>query len=231
MLESLPGGIEKSLYMPTHQHDERQPDEMTVPSRPGMAALPAEDSPHTIASRASGTGAPWLIEQHQYGRINIYEELTIRYPSLPLLTIIKTRESRSPSQPTLMVMSAPDGMAGLVAEVKPNTRQLQLAFTYGSVMTMRFVFDELNANVCIDWLDMLRRPQDGTAFLFTEARWEKDYLITVVRKKFACIYGFSRNGFEAAMRMTDEVKNHFHDALRRAWSLEDGELTPKVPLW
>ena len=42
---------------------------------------------------------------------------------------------------------------------------------------------------------------NGIAFLWTRERWERDYLIFVVRDRFARLYAFGPGRFDAACRL------------------------------
>jgi hypothetical protein len=63
----------------------------------------------------------------------------------------------------------------------------------------------------------MQREQAKPAFLWGPARWDSDYLITVVQPYYTNLYAFSANNFEAAARLTPDVTASLLDWLASQW--------------
>lgn len=79
-----------------------------------------------------------------------------------------------------------------------------------------FRVDPLTAGERRRWLELIRR-ENGITALWTLARWEKPYLIFVVRDYFARVYAFAPSGFEAAARLTPDMLVTLADWLEAVW--------------
>ena len=207
----------------TDLHDDSHiPDDMTLSSRMGMSDTHPDaaslDLSHPPTISRSTMNAPWLLQQFYGGRIDLAAELSNRYPALPLMTLFKLRDSKSAAQSAVASLSAPDGTASLMVECQPGTYKVQLAFTLGSMLTQRFRLDDLHGVDCAHWLEIIKRDQDGIAFLWGQSRWEKDYLICTIRRQFASLFAFSPHGLEAGVRLTHDAKRHLHDWLAATWN-------------
>jgi hypothetical protein len=172
-----------------------------------------------------------LLQQHYAGGIDLAVELANRYPALPLMTVMRFRRSRTEDQPAVAALSSSDGNASVYIEALPNTRLVQFAFTYSSMLTLRFQMESLSSMDCAHWLELIRRDQDGIAFLWGQSRWERDYLITVLMRQFACLYAFSASGFEAGVRLTHDVKRQLHDWLAVIWSSAPMDSASQLLTW
>jgi hypothetical protein len=73
---------------------------------------------------------------------------------------------------------------------------------------------------CNYWLERMRRDGGGLAFLWSQARWEQDYLICVVRKYFTEFYAFAptTHNTEAATRLTPDVTTKLLKWLETFWT-------------
>src|SRR5215475_11531242 len=98
-------------------------------------------------------------------------------PTMPLMSTIHFRDLGAKSNRAVASLSTQDGAAMLMADVNGATRSVQFSFTYGSMLTMRFMLDNLSDMDRTRWLELMRRERGGLAFLWGEARWKKDYLI------------------------------------------------------
>lgn len=200
----------------TDLHDDsRTPDEMTISSR---LTLPDDSESRDFTIVRSTMNAPWLLQQFYDGRIDLPAELVNRYPALPLMTLFKLRDSKSAAQSAVASLAAPDGTSSLLIECQPGTYKVQFAFTFASMLTLRFRLDDLNGVDCAHWLELIKRDQDGIAFLWGQSRWEKDYLICTIRRQFASIFAFSPHGLEAGVRLTHAAKRRLHDWLAATWN-------------
>jgi hypothetical protein len=213
----------------TDLHDDaRTPDEMTVSSRITLPDLPADSESRDFTIARSTMSAPWLLQQFYAGGIDLPTELANRYPALPLMTLFKLRDGKSTPRPAVATLAAPDGAASLIIECQPGSYKAQFAFTFGSMLTLRFRLDDLHGVDCAHWLELIKRDQDGIAFLWGQSRWEKDYLICTIRRQFASIFAFSPHGLEAGVRLTHDAKRRLHDWLAATWN-PDTASTGTVP--
>lgn len=181
-------------------------DDITLPSR-RTEAMPA-------------LSAPILLQQHYQGNVDLAAELAARYPATPLLTTCKTRAYIGRAAGGIATLQAADGMAAILVEQDIESRLLQFSYTFGAMQTLHFRMDGLSALDRAHWLEHLRREKDGVVFLWGEHRWSRDYLICAFRRQFATFYAFSVHGFEAAARLTPEVKNHLVEWLASGWQAD-----------
>lgn len=163
--------------------------------------------------------APWTLQQFFNGEIDLDIELTRRFPNMPLLSLIKFRNLGSKSGRRVAAITAQDGSSALTLEADVATKEVQLSFTWGSMLTFRFALRDLSAMDRNDWLEKMQR-QEGLAFLWGQSRWSQDYLICVTRKYYTNIYAFSPNRFEAAVRWTPLVTQHTLKWLEELWTEE-----------
>jgi hypothetical protein len=87
------------------------------------------------------------------------------------------------------------------------------------MLTLRFRQDDVSDVDRTRWLELMRREQGGLAFLWGPVRWEKDYIICVVRRYFTNLYAFSPHGFEAGVRMTPDVTRQLLNWLEKLWNI------------
>lgn len=219
--------------MPRETKKKAAMDDVSITSRSSLPDLPLDDPSRPATISRSTVNAPWLLQQHFAGKVDLAAELTNRYPTLPLMTVIKQKPAKGAHQPSLSTLAAPDGTATLLFEAMPDSHQFQLAYTLSSMLTLRFRMNDLTPVDCAHWLQLIHRDQDGIAFLWGQARWEKDYLIATIRRQFACLYAFSPLGFEAGVRMTHEVKVELHDWLASIWNPDTASTgtTPNLLTW
>jgi hypothetical protein len=219
--------------MPRETKKQEEVDDLTIASRTSLPDLPVDDPSRPATISRSTMNAPWLLQQHFAGKVDLPSELSNRYPILPLMTVIKLKPGKGAHQPNLSTLSAPDGTATVLFEAMPDSHQFQLAYTIGSMLTFRFKMSDLTPVDCAHWLQLIHREQDGVAFLWGQSRWEKDYLICTIRRQFACLYAFSPLGFEAGVRMTHEVKGELHDWLASIWNPDTASTgtTPNLLTW
>ena len=219
--------------MPRETKKKAVEDDLTIASRTSLPDLPVEDPSRPATISRSTMNAPWLLQQHFAGKVDLAAELSNRYPTLPLMTLIKPKPAKGAHQPSLNTLAAPDGTATVVVEAMPDSHHFQLSYSLGSMLTFRFRMNDLTPVDCAHWLQLIHREQDGVAFLWGQARWEKDYLICTIRRQFACLYAFSPLGFEAGVRLTHEVKGELHDWLASIWNPDTASTgtTPNLLTW
>jgi hypothetical protein len=185
------------------------------------------------ASKLAASGsAPVLLQQFFNDQIDLSAELATRFPSLPLMSVIRFRKLEGKSQRGVATLSTPDGVASAVIDADATSGSIQMSFSYGSMMSLRFRMDELSSMDRSRWLELMRRDAGGVAFLWGQARWEQDYVICVTRRHFASIYAFSHHGFEAAVRLTPDVTKKLLDWLEKFWhTASPGDQPPKMLTW
>jgi hypothetical protein len=195
------------------------------PDLEATSPLPAEANP-TIPGRSPLT-APWLLQGHYAGSLNLERELQARYPSQPLLSVIRAGKMDSLTRRANAAVSAQDGSAGLVIEADSRAG-MQILFNYGSAMGLRFFLDDTSGLDRARWIDLMRQPKGGLVFLWGQHRWERDYLISVVHNGFASLYAFSRHGYEAATRLTPDATTKLINWLESIWPVGEAA-APAAP--
>ncbi|MBN8593173.1 MAG: hypothetical protein J0M33_15560 [Anaerolineae bacterium] len=188
------------------------------PNPEASGPLPTEATP-TIPGRSPLT-APWLLQGHYAGSLNLERELLSRYPSQPLLSVVRTGKVDKLTRRATGSVSAQDGSAGLIIEADARAG-MQLLFNYGSAMGLRFHLDDTSGLDRARWIDLMRQPKGGIVFLWGQNRWERDYLICVLHNGFSSFYAFSRNGYEAATRLTPDATTKLINWLESIWPEED----------
>jgi hypothetical protein len=164
---------------------------------------------------------PWILRQFFNGEVDLDEELSQRFENMPVMSTIKIREMGEKSRRSVATMSAQDGAAQVILDVDRRSRSMQMTFTFGSMLTLRFGLYDLSHMDHQRWLNLMRRDQGGLAFLWGPSRWEKDYVICVSRRYFTNFYAFSPYGFESAVRMTPKVTQGLLEWLEEYWQPED----------
>ena len=115
------------------------------------------------------------------------------------------------------MLSMQDGAATVRVDVDLSTGVTVFAFTFRSMLSLNFKLDQLGSAHREHWADLIRRERAKPAFLWGPARWESDYLITVVHHYYTNLYAFSANNFEAAARLTPDVTHNLLDWLDDLW--------------
>lgn len=160
---------------------------------------------------------PWEIDQYLQGQIKLDEEMTLRFPNVPLMSIFSERETLRAQKQVTVLLSTQDGSAQVVFDINIETHMMQISFGFGSMLSLRFRFDELSDADRQRWLQDLAREGDRPGFLWGSARWERDYMISIVKRYFTTLYAFSIFNFEAAVRMTPDVAQRLHAWLEKHW--------------
>ncbi len=184
--------------------------------------------------RAVSPRTPWLLEQFFAGDIDLDAELAARNPNLPLMSVVKFQKLGS-SKRGVAGFAVQDGSAQAIFDVDGPQGVMQMAYTLGAMMTMRFVVYDVSISDRRRWLELMRRPEGGIAFLWGPQRWESDYLICVVKRYFTNLYAFSPHSIEAAIRLTPEVTEKLLNWLEKQWDLpadaDDASINPDLLTW
>ena len=177
---------------------------------------------------------PWTLEQFFEGEIDLIKELATRFQNMPVMSAIKFRTLGKREERGVATMTVQDGAATVVIDADSRSHVIQVSFTFGSMLTLRFTLDNLTSYNRERWLELMRRKEGGLAFLWGPSRWEDDYLICIARKNFTNLYAFSPSHFDAAIRMTPEVTKQFLDWLEKFWvedKKEDENQQPPLLTW
>lgn len=163
------------------------------------------------------SSAPAVLQRFFAGEIDLDTELGRRFSNAPLMAqiVLRPRDPGTASRGTAELLTQDRG-ASLIVDVNQISGVLELSFTLGSMLALRFTLSNLPEVDRRHWLELMRREQ-GIAFLWSRARWERDYMIFAVRKYNIHAYAFSPHGIEAAVRMTPEVLRTLLDWLERFW--------------
>lgn len=173
---------------------------------------------------------PWTLQQFFDGEIDLDIELSKRFPSMPLLSTIKFRNLGSNSGRKVATLDTADGAASLIVDADTKTKVVQLSFTYGSMMSLRYSLNQLSDMDRTRWLELMKRDNGGLAFLWGPSRWQDDYLICIARKYATNIYAFSPSSFESAVRLTPTVTKQLIDWLDEVWQAVIDESDDDSPL-
>lgn len=163
---------------------------------------------------------PWTLQQFFDGEIDLEQELIKRFPTVPAMTSVKFRTLGMNSGRKVATLSAQDGSSQIIIDADVATKVVQISFTFGSMMTLRYVLSDIPANNRERWLDLMRREKGGLAFLWNEERWREDYLICVSREYSTNIFAFSPKNFESAVRITNDVMDELLNWLEDVWNSE-----------
>ncbi|MCU0477057.1 MAG: hypothetical protein MUC99_13330 [Anaerolineae bacterium] len=175
-------------------------------------------SPEALAALSKSTSTPWLIQQFLDGAIDLETELFERYPTVPLLSVAKFRKLADQSTHNVATLSAQDDSANLHIDIDPARNLAHFTFTLGGMMSVRYVLDNPETIDRPRWLDLMERRQAGLTFLWTESRWQSDYLIWIVRRYSTHVFGFSPTGAVSGARMTPEVARETLRWLGNLWN-------------
>lgn len=200
-------------------------------SQPKADERPPEDIIQEASTNTAPVDAPWALQQHFDGEINLEAELARRFPEMAVMPHIKIRPLGEGQRREVATMTTADNAAHAVIDADLLTGNLILSFTLSSMLTLRFSLHDISPRMRQRWLDLMRRPEGGVAFLWGPARWESDYLACVVHKYYTNLYCFSPNNFEAGIRMTNIVTEKLVDWLVQVWSSgDDNDDTPPTLL-
>ncbi|MEM6282398.1 MAG: hypothetical protein AAF787_09425, partial [Chloroflexota bacterium] len=155
---------------------------------------------------------PFFKEQ-----IDLNQELVQRFPTMPLMSVIRFRDIYEDHERGVATLTTQDGTAGLIVDVSKVEYDIQFSFTYGSMLSLRFHLTELSSLDRRTWLDNLQTRTEDIAFLWGQSRWTKDYIICVPHRFYLSLLAFSPNNFEAAVRVTPQARDKLLSWLRKFW--------------
>ena len=165
------------------------------------------------------TNAPITLQQFFTGEIDLDSELARRFANAPLMSEIRLNPKRPAklleTRRAVALLSTQDNASQMSFDVDIRDGALEISFTLGSMLAFRFNIGQIEPNERKRWLELMRR-QSGIAFLWTSERWQRDYVIWVVRENFARLYAFSGQ-FEAAARITPDAVHQLLDWIEAFW--------------
>lgn len=170
--------------------------------------------------RPSHTAAPYLLNQFFAGKISLDYELARRFPNAPLLS--SAHFAPAPGKQARAgwaQFKAQDEAAALTLDLRGADGSFDASFGLGSMVSVNFEMGAIADAQRIRFLDQLRRS-NGISILWTRERWERDYMIFVVRERFARLYAFGGR-FEAACRLSPDVLEQLVMWLTGFWSTEE----------
>jgi hypothetical protein len=171
----------------------------------------------TEGGRSIQSGAPFILNQFFTGKIDLDTELSRRYPSAPLLSSAAfapapgKRARRGFAQ-----FRSQDEACALNIDLQGIDGALEASFLYGGMIAARFALGPIPDVQRKRFLDLMRRP-NGIAILWTRERWERDYMVFVVRERFARVYAFGQGHFDAACRLPPEALENLLAWLNGFW--------------
>lgn len=191
------------------------------PARPEPKILDSQAITPRVETGMTGPNnddAPWTLQQFFNGEIDLDAELAKRFPTMPMMSMVKFRTLGSHSGRRVATLSSQDGSASLTFDGDTATKMIHMSFTLGSMLTLRFTLNELSDLDRSRWLELMKRDEGGLAFLWGQTRWSNDYVICIARKYFTNFYAFSPHNFEAAVRLTPGVIRQLLDWIEDIWS-------------
>jgi hypothetical protein len=184
-------------------------------------ALELNESGH---QRSIQSSAPFLLQQFFTGKVDLDVELARRYPSPPLLSSVTfTPEPGNAARHGFALFSSQDNAAAISIEIHGSSGALDVSFLLQSMIAVRFSLGATTEAHRKRFVDLMRR-ESGIAFLWTKERWERDYLIFVVREHFARVYAFGPGRFDGACRLTPDLLGQLVNWLQGFWAVTEGEV-------
>jgi hypothetical protein len=164
----------------------------------------AADLSESGHQRSIQSSAPYLLQGFFSGKLDLDAELSRRFPAPPLLSNMTfAPKPGTYRKHAFAQFTSQDTAASLTMEIHNNIGTLECSFLHYSMIGVRFTLGAIAEGHRTRFLELLERPS-GIAFLWTRERWERDYLVFVVRERFARIYAFGPARLEGAARLTPD---------------------------
>ncbi len=178
----------------------------------------AADLSESGHQRSIQSGAPYLLQGFFSGKLDLDAELSRRFPAPPLLSNM----TFAPKPGTyrkhgFAQFTSQDTAAAMTMEIHNNVGSLEVSFLHYSMVGVRFTLGAITDMNRRRFLELIERPT-GIAFLWTRERWERDYLVFVVRDRFARIYAFGPARLEGACRLTPDALSQLRVWLGGFWN-------------
>lgn len=202
----------------------------TVVIKAAETPTPQRDEPELTV----GGNPPWALQQFFNGEIDLDVELATRFQRMPVMSKISFRGLGTKNERGVATLGTQDSAAQVIFEADATTRVVQMAFTYGSMLTLRFALRDLSDVDRGRWLELMHREHGGLAFLWGANRWNSDYAICIARRYYTNFYAFSPHNFEAAVRLTPDVTRQLLRWLEGFWrdkTLDEPNPPPPLLTW
>lgn len=197
-------------------------DNFTIPSRKrkldAVTRFTSDDASETPDS-APPTINPWALQSYIDGEGDVIKTLSARYPQMPVMSLIHLRDEKGSAPRGVASISTQDGAANVIIEVDASSKAVQFTFGLSSMLALRFQPGVLNDRVRALWIETMQREMGEPAFLWNQARWEHDYILSASTKTFTTCFAFSPHHVEAAARFTRDVSNKLIEWLSKYWGI------------
>jgi len=160
---------------------------------------------------------PLTLQPFFKEQIDLNQELVKRFPSMPLMSVIRFRDLYRDGERGVATLATQDGSNSLIVDVSSVTHEVQFSFTYGSMLSLRFHLNELSDLDRRAWLENMETRVEDIVFLWGQSRWAKDYVICVPHRYYISLLAFSPNNFEAAVRIAPAAGDDLFKWLRQFW--------------
>jgi hypothetical protein len=186
----------------------------------------AADLTESGHQRSIQSGAPYLIQGFFSGKLDLDAELSRRFPAPPLLSNM----TFAPKPGTyrkhgFAQFTSQDTAAAMTMEIHNTIGTLECSFLHYSMVGVRFTLGAISEASRQRFLELIERPT-GIAFLWTRERWERDYLVFVIRDRFARIYAFGPARLEGACRLTPDALSQLRLWLSGFWNVSPDNKSP-----
>lgn len=161
---------------------------------------------------------PWALQHYFDGEIDLIKELASRFPQIPVMSLIHTRQVGTQTRRGVATLATQDGAASVIVEIDAPSQALQFTFALSSMLALRFTLGKLSVPDREQWIETMRRETSEPAFLWNQERWGSSYIIGAAQKNFTHIFAFSPQNIEAAARLTPEVTRRLVDWLEFYWN-------------
>jgi hypothetical protein len=156
----------------------------------------------TESARSVQTAPPLLLQQFFKGKVDLDVELSKRFPGSPLVSAVSFQPPAGKRARFGMAQFiGQDGAAGCTFELSGT--DLEASFLLSGMIAVRFAVSAIAEPTRLKFLELLRRA-NGICFLWSKEKWERDYLVFVIRERFARVYAFAPGRFDAAVRLTPD---------------------------
>jgi hypothetical protein len=201
-----------------------QPEDVNVPkdAPPRRRKRRLEDVTHFTTEVTPGKAlpvvVPWALQHYFDAEIDLVKELAGRYPQVPMMSLIHTRQVGTRTRRGVATLSTQDGAGSVIVEIDAPSEAVQFTFVQNSMLGLRFTLATLTEMDRAQWLEPMRGESGEVAFLWDQTRWSSDYLISAAHKNFTHLFAFSPQHMEAAVRLTPEVTHKLLDWLEFYWN-------------
>lgn len=210
-------------------HDDMRPmsDDRTIPTRGAGRERQRPEQPVSDTIPPDSKPLPWLLEQYYRAEGDFNRELVVRFPQMPVMSLIHFRSAGEKVKLHSATASTLDGAASLTVDVDEGSKAACFTYTLSSMLALRFQLGSLNDKDRAQWMQEMRTERGEIAFLWDQTRWERDYIIGVCFKHYTNLFAFSPTHVEAGARLTAEVTHKLLDWLDRFWKADN--LSPNAP--